>query len=105
MKKILIVALLSFATVSQAQSLAAKYACSDFWGRKLPVEERTKENCAELLTAEDYVAIGRNGGAGPSGVAANATATIPAGTYYTPTGSYQVSHSGSSTFIARASRR
>jgi hypothetical protein len=105
MKRIVFTIVMVLTGTAQAQTLAAKYACSDWWGRKLPVEERTKDNCAELLTAEDLVQIGRTGAAGPSGTVATASQTIPSGTYYTATGTYQVSRSGSSTFVARVGGR
>lgn len=96
MRKLLVVLAVAVLPACSTVNLSASLNCSNWLGQTIPPQSRTQQNCP---TGNPYVT------AATGSANADNNSLIPSGTYYTPNGSYQVSRSGSQTFISRASKR
>lgn len=81
---------------------SARLECSDNWGRTIPLEKRTADNCWDMshrVLAEQGYDMSRTTSSSSAG---NMSGTH---TYITPAGTYQVSRVGSSTTIVTQTAR
>lgn len=110
-------AVVLFILASPAHADTATYYCKTWYGATIPIEPRTPDNtqvytadqCHSYIATSDSIASSSDPAGGTATVLATGrvlaspTFGIPSGIYYTPSGSYTVSHAGTATFIARAS--
>jgi len=80
------------ASIEHATKTARETACTDNWGRAIPVNQRTQQNCP-LGTAREFW-----------GPAQASDIAIHSQTVLTPNGSYQINQLGTITSIHRTSR-
>jgi hypothetical protein len=100
-RTVLLITLAPLFTACSTVNMSARLECSDNWGRTIPKEQRTADNCW-ALSHRVLVEQGRDIGAG-SGYATSAMTGTH--TYITPAGTYQVSRVGSSTTIVTQTAR